>query len=524
MSRVEQIRRRAVSVGVESEADVTSRGVYTVVPAGSVEGSSETLSDQIGRVRRYWWLALGIVVLSVLAAVAATASTPTTYTGRASLIVSSNDRSPDQDAVLVQGYADYFNDAAYQQKVLADTGVDDDVTVTARAAAASPILLIDATASDAEEAQSAAAAVAKNFRDDINKVRSDENATEVASLRRQLDRAQKALDAQGDAAPGDEAEVTDLQDRIAEVESDQVNMLQELQLDGGVSRYSPRLSMNILFALVGGVIIGVLAAFGASRLSRRLNTRRDIADKIGLNTLVEVPKGGTVDRAMRRQQRLRQLANIVSAQLPEPAVVAVTEPKGTAGTATVAWGLAKQWALQGHPTLIVRANSSSTLPPPDADAIDWGDDNRSLADILSDATSSLDNSSISEGPVTGMWVLVPGTPSDGAGQEFKVDKVQEILAQAASLATFVVIEAPPVVDSAVAQVLCAASGRTLLVVERARSRVAEAAEAVSVLEQTNSTILGAVLVESSGSDGRDVDRLPWPTSSTDLEYAASTRE
>src|SRR5680860_190897 len=79
MSRVEQIRRRAVSVGVESEAGVASRGVYTVVPTGSIEGGSETLSDQIARVRRYWWLVLGIVVLSVLAAVVATASTPTTY-------------------------------------------------------------------------------------------------------------------------------------------------------------------------------------------------------------------------------------------------------------------------------------------------------------------------------------------------------------------------------------------------------------------------------------------------------------
>ena len=67
----------------------------------------------VSQVLRYWWVVAIIVALCIAGAIMATTRVPTTYTGRASLIVSSPNRSPDQDAVLVQGYVDYFNDGAY---------------------------------------------------------------------------------------------------------------------------------------------------------------------------------------------------------------------------------------------------------------------------------------------------------------------------------------------------------------------------------------------------------------------------
>jgi uncharacterized protein involved in exopolysaccharide biosynthesis len=68
---------------------------------GAVDGT--TVGVLLARLRRYWLLVLAVTAVAVLAALAVTSRTPTTYEGRTSLIVSSNNRSPDQDAVLVQG-------------------------------------------------------------------------------------------------------------------------------------------------------------------------------------------------------------------------------------------------------------------------------------------------------------------------------------------------------------------------------------------------------------------------------------
>ena len=105
-----------------------------------------SVASKLTAVRRYWWIVLAVVWLAVLGALVSTARTPTTYLGRTSLIVSSNDRAPEQDAVLVQGYVSYFNNDAYQQQLIAATGLDAEASLTAQAAAASPILVISATA------------------------------------------------------------------------------------------------------------------------------------------------------------------------------------------------------------------------------------------------------------------------------------------------------------------------------------------------------------------------------------------
>lgn len=212
--------------------------------------------------RRYWWVTLLVVLLAGAAAYVSTSSTSTTYTGRASLIVSSNNRSPDQDAVLVQGYVDYFNDTAYQRQLLQQAGLRTDVTLSARAAAASPILLIESTAGTPDDAEFSAAAVAEAFQTDINRVRDDQQQEQLSSLRERLNAATAAGGA--DSA----SNLATLQDQIAQVEADRVNRLQELQFRGGVSTNAPGQLSNLVFGLFGGLVLGLLASLALGRLVR----------------------------------------------------------------------------------------------------------------------------------------------------------------------------------------------------------------------------------------------------------------
>ena len=236
-------------------------------------GSSSEADGAAGfflAVRHYWWLVLVIVLLALVAALVATKSTPTTYTARASLIVASNDRSPDQDAILVQGYVQYFNDGAYQGQILRDARVSPGVTVEARAAAASPILLIDATAPRASTAQLAAASVAKTFATAINKVRNQQNAADIADLEERLN----ALRISGNTSQSTANLANDLEARVLQLQADSVNKLQELQFNSGVTENAPSLKRNALFALLGGLLLGLVAAQGAERIAR---TRREAA-------------------------------------------------------------------------------------------------------------------------------------------------------------------------------------------------------------------------------------------------------
>lgn len=221
------------------------------------------------QLQRLWWIVVVVTLLAGGLAYFSTASQSTTYTGRASLIVSSNNRSPDQDAVLVQGYVDYFNDPAYQSQLEDEAGVED-VSLEARAAAASPILIVESTADSGSVAQSSAAAVAAAFQSDINAVRDQEQQAAIDQLE---DRIDAVTEAGGADAP---TSVAALQDQIAQLEADRTNRLQELQFDGGVSTNSPAVVNNVGLGVVGGFILGTLLALAVGRLTigRRRTTVR----------------------------------------------------------------------------------------------------------------------------------------------------------------------------------------------------------------------------------------------------------
>ena len=138
------------------------------------------------------------------------------------------------------------------------------ISVEARAAAASPILLIDATAPTASTAQSAAASVAKAFELAINKVRSQRNAADIADLQERLN----TLRVSGSTSQSATTLANDLEARVLQLQADSVNKLQELQLKAGVTQNAPSMRRNVLLALLGGVLLGVVAAQGAERIAR----------------------------------------------------------------------------------------------------------------------------------------------------------------------------------------------------------------------------------------------------------------
>ncbi|WP_156036181.1 hypothetical protein [Blastococcus sp. URHD0036] len=426
-------------------------------------------------VRRYWLVVLAVTGIAVLGAVFATKTTDTTYVGRTSLIVSSNDRSPDQDAVLVQGYVAYFNDIAYQRELAGRAGVPDGTELEAEAAAASPIMIISASASDRATAQSYAIEVADGFREDINGVRADSRAEQLASLQTQLDAALRSSGANAAAV------VSDLQIRIDQIQSDRVNVLQELQTEGGVSVEEPSLLRNVLPAGAGGLLLGLLGAFALVKLSRRLPTGGDVAEKVGQPTLVEVPSSRGRSGGVRQERRLGQLANIVRGRLPGPSVVAVAQPDAGVASSFVALKMAREWARQGHPTVLVSADAGGVLDGAEAVA----------PQVRPGALPGLSLIRLTPGPADDTPIL-------------SVSKLNELFRHETLAGQYVVIDVPAVVESAAGQALCQAADQTVLVVDSRVTRVATAREAVAVLREMSAVLMGAVVATVGRAERAEV--------------------
>jgi polysaccharide biosynthesis transport protein len=450
-----------------------------IVDGGHVNDSLKLYIEQI---RKRFWVVLMFVVLAVAISATSWLHTSTSYTGKSVLVLSSSGRSPDQDAVMADGYAQVFNDPATIGRLEASKRIPPGVRFEARTAASSPILIIEATADNPDVAQQAALDMGQAFRTDVNSVRATSTAEGAAELSQQLN----ALRSQptSDGAPNPEAAV--LQERINAMKFDSTNQLQDLQPRAGVSASSPSIGRNIALGAAGGTILGIMVALALGAVSTRLTSSSDIQTKTGVEPLVELPDGRSGKSAVIRQERLRTLANLVGfEQLPKSMVVAVTHAGGVQSSWGVAAELGRLWGEQGYRTALVDAAGGASCFKDAAGFAEALDDSHAVSDMLQ--ASVVETLKILPAGQAGAQGLVRATR----------ERVDAVLDELRMDADITVVAAPPVATIAEAQLICAAADLTLLVVTRNSTRVEEVASATDRLAKAHAVVLGAVLVDKA---------------------------
>ncbi|MBJ8344003.1 hypothetical protein [Antrihabitans sp. YC2-6] len=415
---------------------------------------------------------LGIALIVTLATAALAFGESTTYTGRAALTIGSPNRAPEQDGVLASGYVDYFSSGGYQDKLKASGDLPADVTLSAGTAAASPIIYIDATADSRETAVAAAAKAAQIFHDDINaQLRAAQDET-IAAVRKPLD---DVLDRNGVVG---EVARDQIQDRINQINADTSNKLLNLQSDSGVTENSPDRILDIVFALVGGLLLGGVIAICLGAFSRRFRSAGEVAAKTGTRPLVEIPADG--DSA--RQLRVQQLVNVVAeAGLPAPATVTVTSTVASAGTREIARAIAEGRAVQGLATVLIDADLSSSSGFGLADVLTGND--VELADILN------------QSPMPKLRTISAGSADTDPFALLSRERVGALIGRLHEVSELVVLAAPPITTAAEAQVLCAAADAVLLVIDKPAARVADVRESLELLAHVDGRLLGTVLID-----------------------------
>jgi Mrp family chromosome partitioning ATPase len=436
---------------------------------------------QLGRVRHRLWIVVLMTVLALAGGGASILTAHPDYSEKAALTAMSQTRSPDQDAILAQGYVNFFNDPSYQATLRQRADVASDVTFEAQTAAGSPLIYIIATSSSESDVRTAASKMATALLDTVNDALREARDDTIARVRKPYDDARAADGAIPAAAQQQMAY------QISLLNSNTTNQLSKLELQSGVTATSSNVPKVMGLSLVAGLALGISAALAAGALSLRIESATELAAKVSVPVLAVIPRAS----AAQQGERYGQLVNALDGIGDRPAVVAVSSPRGLAATASVARAIATHQADKGRRVILL-----------DVDLPTTADDARPSRHIPQADAIDVDALLSTHGSHTGDIIEIGRGSDHGPIETLSVGRFERFLAVLRERSDLVVLMTSPIVESANAQLACVAADTTLLVVEQMRTRTADIERARQLVDQVNGEIAGVVLVERGAARGQ----------------------
>jgi len=438
------------------------------------------------RILQRWPIVVALAVIGgVVAAVWSLTNATTVWTATTALTTQSQNRSPDQDAVLALGYVDYFNQDTYQQLLRDAAAIPPTVTLQAKTGATSPVFYISASGPSEAEVRNAAVAAAARYRGDVRRSLVGERQQAATDLQAEIDSSVVTLQAPGRTDAEKNVildQIRSLQGRFTEIQADNTNLVKQLQPEPGVASSTPSPAADIAAGVVGGAILGMLLAILLGTLDTRVRTRRDVAQRLGLATLAEF------DRRADASTRTRKLANLANALRlgsaeAENKIVAVVSARRSAHPSLLAEELVAFLAARRTSALLLMTDLASRQ---DRSVLGPG-----LVEVLADQGRL--RSTILRQP--GGWDVLP-TGQPPAGESFAAftpERLAAVMNQVSADYEVVVVDVPPVLDASESQLICAEADLVIIVADRGRTRVRDVREAVTLLTDVGAPLSGVVI-------------------------------
>jgi capsular exopolysaccharide synthesis family protein len=481
----------------------------------------ENLQKQIESLRRWRWLVIAFGLLGMVAALAIASSGDTTYTATSVVVVgsastqSTSSRSPDQDAVLAQGYVSILNSDSQQRTLKALGKIPDDVAIAASPVAGSPFIDIAATAATPEAAIQASTAFATGFVNNTLKQFTDIVGGTLEPLRTRLREVstQIAADEQQLADPSSlsTSQIAQLQGELDQLKAEASGLSEAVRVQSsvagnpnlaglyakpdGTTTSSPRVVTNGVLGLIGGLLLGGAVALMLGALELRIRSAADVRRRLELPTLGSVSSGRGRIQDARRAEDFKILASALAVMKPPVTSIAVVSPNEGEGKTLVAENLARYRAAQGGRVILVEADMRSQ----DADARSNGRRPEGLSDLLRTAGRVDIRSYIHETDFPGLWVIPAGTRTEDPYTLLSSDRIKEVIAQATAEADLVVIDTPGLLAAAESQIISAGTDGSVLVLDATTTAPSAALEARDLLRRGGANILGVVLNRVSKS-------------------------
>jgi len=265
--------------------------------------------------------------------------------------------------------------------------------------------------------------------------------------------------------------------------------------------FKPNLPFNVIVGLIGGLLIGLGAAFGLEWMDDTIKTPDDLTGKLGIPALGIVPRA---DKGITVQEQLADPRSQVSEAYQSirtalqfstdhglPKSLLITSTRASEGKSSSALALAQIIARLGTSVLLIDGDlrKPTFRGPSGSDA--------GLSSLL--AGSDNLQETIQPTEHEGLSLLPAGQIPPNPAELLASGRMSAILEQASSMFDYVVIDGPPVLGLADAPLLSFHCEGIVMIVESGAIRRAAALNAVNRLRSADARIMGGVLTKFSAT-------------------------
>jgi Mrp family chromosome partitioning ATPase/capsular polysaccharide biosynthesis protein len=492
---------------------------------GRRQGGGGSLGEdpiEVGRyleaLRRSRWLIMTIVAVITAGVLAFSLTLPKTYDATASIVVdnasglvTSNEQQTVQrnlsTTATLATTAAVLSEAA--ASVRGETRASLAKHVSASVAENANIINIKVSYRDGAGAATLAYAVARSFLNQHAASQRAQTATALSLINDQI----AAVRARAATEPTVAAQLSTLQARAAELEAANARAGSELQLiqrpDVPSAASSPRPLRNAVIALFASIFLAVLLALGREQLTPRVTSQRELSHMLGLPVLSGIPylrRRIDARYARAEYETYQTLSAALRLALPpsgQPRVMLVTSATHGEGKTTVTMRLGRVLAQAGHKTLVI----SGDLRWPkldDAFKVSGRPGVRELLTLNPEGRSmNFDEVAKLIMPVSGeIWsgrgeldVLPAGRHGGDASELLHTPALPSLVeALRHSSYTYVLIDSPPILGVADAQMLAQFADEVLVVSRLDRLRASDAIDLRETLDRLDVNAVGVVVI------------------------------
>ena len=483
---------------------------------------------EVGRyleaLRRNRWHMFTLVAIITVTAYMVSVILPKSYQTSASIIVSNASSSSGSESEGVQRSLATTATLVTTTPVLAlaaksfpgETEASLAKRVTASVAENANIINIKVSYGTAQGAARLASAVVQAFLSRHAAVQRSQSANVLIALNAQI----AGLRARAAANPSLAAQLSALQARAAELEAANASASSQLQLAQSPqvpsSARSPRPLRTAVIALFASIFLAVLFALGREQLTPRVASQRELGHLLGLPVLAGIPLIGrrvSARYARAEYETYQTLSAAIRLALPpgdKPHVMLVTSAAHGEGKTTVTTRLGRMLAQAGHRTLVI---SGDLRWPKLDDAFNVGDQ-PGLRDLLAQAPTSefvpleeikklIVPANNREGVSSRgeLDVLPAGRRGGDASELLHTPALQSLVGALRNTPyAYVLIDSPPVLGVADAQMLAQFCDELLLVARLDRLRMSDIIDLREMLDRLDSDPVGVVVIGTRPSD------------------------
>lgn len=259
---------------------------------------------------------------------------------------------------------------------------------------------------------------------------------------------------------------------------------------------SPKILLNLAFALVGGLFVGVTLAFAIEQLEDSLSDPAEVIELLRIPLIGVVPKVAEeplpalldVKSALSEAYFSVQTSLALTTAHGFPRTLVVTSSRPNEGKSLTSFGLAKTLAQQGRNVLLVDGDMRSP-------SIHHMLDRRSHPGLSNVLTSSSLQETVQSTDVPNLSIIAAGPPPPSAAELLSSDRLKNVLASLAETFDHIIVDAPPVMGFADAPLIANQVEGVCFVIEAHGTNKSSARTAIARLRNAETVIFGAIVTK-----------------------------